>query len=259
MSNVEVIDRPATPMEPARENTALTPPEMLARALSAGADITVLERLMNLQERWEAAQARKAFDAALSEAKAEFPTIVKNNAVDYHSGRGRVNYRYEDLGSISRAIDPILAKHGLTYRWQTANDGRMVTITCVIAHKDGHSEATSLSAQVDDSGSKNAIQALGSATTYLQRYTLKAALGLAVSADDDAQSVQRRDESPAAATQADGYITDAQADEIANLLIEVGVDIERFLQYMKVESISDIPASEYKRAITALESKRAKK
>ena len=89
MSNVEVIDRPATPMEPARENTALTPPEMLARALSAGADITVLERLMNLQERWEAAQARKAFDAAMAAAKAEIPVIHKNKAVDFTSSKGR--------------------------------------------------------------------------------------------------------------------------------------------------------------------------
>jgi hypothetical protein len=63
-------------------------------------------------------------------------------------------------------------------------------VTCIIAHSAGYSEENSLSAPFDPSGNKNPLQAIGSAQTYLQRYTLKAALGLAAAKDDDAHSVQ---------------------------------------------------------------------
>jgi hypothetical protein len=52
----------------------------------------------------------------------------------------------------------------------------------------GHSERTTLSATADTSGSKNSIQAIGSTVTYLQRYTLLAAVGLAAGGDDDGQA-----------------------------------------------------------------------
>ena len=58
-------------------------------------------------------------------------------------------------------------------------------MTCVLSHRDGYSEETTLTAGADDSGKKNSIQAIGSTTTYLQRYTLKLALGLATQDRDD--------------------------------------------------------------------------
>ena len=51
----------------------------------------------------------------------------------------------------------------------------------------GHSESTVLEAAPDSSGKKNAIQQVASTVTYLQRYTLLAACGLATKdmEDDD--------------------------------------------------------------------------
>lgn len=63
-----------------------------------------------------------------------------------------------------------------------------MTITCVISHRDSHGEENSLSAGADHSGEKNAIQAIGSTPTYLQRITLKVALGLAAAEDDDGKA-----------------------------------------------------------------------
>lgn len=172
-------------IEPAR-SAAMTPMEMLDRAVSNGASIETLEKLMGLQERWEKNTARKAFDEAMAAARAELPIIIKNREVDFTSAKGRTNYVYEDLASIAKAVDPILARHGLAYRFRTSQDGGSVTVTCVISHRGGYSEENSLSAGRDESGNKNSIQAVGSAVTYLQRYTLKAALGLSATKDDDA-------------------------------------------------------------------------
>jgi hypothetical protein len=58
-------------------------------------------------------------------------------------------------------------------------------VTCILTHEKGHSEETSLQGPPDTSGSKNSIQAVGSSVTYLCRYTLLAACGLAASEDTD--------------------------------------------------------------------------
>ena len=82
-----------------------------------------------------------------------------------------------------------MAAHGLSYRFRTIQDGA-IKVTCILSHKSGHSEENTLSGPADASGSKNAIQAIGSTLTYLQRYTLTQALGLAASDDDDGRSAE---------------------------------------------------------------------
>lgn len=185
MNNVVQIDSQET--LPA----AATPMDMLQIAVEGGADIAVLEKLMALQERWEANQGRKAFDNAISAAKSELPTIIKTKEVDYVNNKGqRTHYQYEDLASIAETVTPILSKHGLSYRYRTSQKSGIVSVTCIISHRDGYSEETTLSAGRDETGSKNNIQAVGSTLTYLQRMTLKAALGLAAAVDDDGSTTE---------------------------------------------------------------------
>lgn len=169
----------------------VTPMQMLQIAVSKGADLEYLQKLMDLQERWEKNLARKAFDAAISAAKPKIKPILKNREVDFTSQRGRTNYVYEDFAQVASQVDPVLAEHGLSYRHRSVQNGKTMTITCVLSHREGHFEETSLSADNDESGNKNSIQAVGSVATYLQRYTLKLALGLAAAKDDDARSAAK--------------------------------------------------------------------
>ena len=238
------------PKSTQRETTnALTPMEILERAVAQGANVETLDKLMTLQERWEKNLARKAFDNAMSAAKAEIPVIEKTRTVDFVGKTGiRTNYRHEDMAGIARTVDPLLTKHGLSYRYRTETKEGIVTVTCIVSHRDGHSEENSLSAGRDETGNKNNIQAVGSTITYLQRYTLKAALGLAASDDDDTKHIS-----------VGALLNDAQATEITSLALEVRADMDKFLRYLGVESISDIPALRFKEAKEALEAKRATK
>ncbi len=175
-----------------RENTAVTPMRLLEIATQRGGSIEELSKLMDLEERWQKNRARAAFDEAIASAKADIPVVKKNREVDFVSQKGRTNYHYEDLAEIARTIDPVLSKHGLSYRYRTSSQpNEPVTVTCIISHRGGHSEENTLSAARDDSGNKNSIQAIGSTITFLQRYTLKAALGLAAAQDDDAQTAEK--------------------------------------------------------------------
>ena len=78
-----------------------------------------------------------------------------------------------------------MSEQGLTASWSTTQEANQVTVTCRITHVLGHYEETSLSSAHDNSGGKNAIQAIGSAITYLQRYTLLALTGLATKDQDN--------------------------------------------------------------------------
>lgn len=174
---------PADPMVSMIERLVLNP----------DADLDKLERMLALKERMEAQNARVSFARALSDARAEIPPIMKDATVDYTSKDGkRTNYQHETLAGIAKVIDPILSRFGLSYRFRTEQGQRGVQVTCIIAHAEGHFEETSLSGSPDGSGSKNSFQAVGSAVTYLQRYTLKAALGLSAEVDDDAQGAAPR-------------------------------------------------------------------
>lgn len=186
MTELSRIERhetlPADPMVSMIERLVLNP----------DADLDKLERMLAMKERMDTQNARTAFARALSEARAEIPPIVKDATVDFTSQKGRTHYKHETLAGIAKAIDPILSKFGLSYRFRTNQENGGVKVTCIITHSDGHFEETSLSGAPDGSGSKNGFQAVGSAVTYLQRYTLKAALGLSAEVDDDAQGAAPR-------------------------------------------------------------------
>ena len=179
---------PAPAVQPAN---AITPAHMLQLAIDKGADLDRLEKLMDLQERWMKEQAKRAFYAAMASFKVRPPKLVKNADVDYQTNKGRTHYKHATLDNVADPISPALATYGLSFGWNVEQKDNTVKVTCKLSHQEGHSEEVSLFAGVDDSGSKNPIQSLGSAITYLERYSLLAVTGLATGDDDDGRASGR--------------------------------------------------------------------
>lgn len=152
-----------------------SPSKLMEIAINQNADVEKLEKLMAMQERWDANNARKAYFEALTRFQAKCPVIKKRKAGH--------NYMYAPLSDIVQQIKEPLQSCGLSFRFEQSH-ADAIEITCVVTHVDGHSERTSMKADADTSGSKNTIQAAGSAVTYLQRYTLIGALGI-TTADED--------------------------------------------------------------------------
>lgn len=217
---------------------AMTPVDMLSLAVERGASIETLEKLMGLRERYEASQARKAFDEAVAAAKAEIPTIAKNRT-------GHNDKRYADFAAIASVVDPIISRFGLSYRFRTTQTDR-INVTCILSHKDGHSEETTLSGPADATGNKNAIQAIGSTLTYLQRYTLVQALGLAASEDDDGGKVGR----PKVET-----VTEEQAMLLRELIEATNSDTRGVLTYVRAGDIESIAADKFDDLVAMLKRK----
>lgn len=220
-----------------RAVAATTPMDLLNQAVGSG-NIELAEKLMGLQERWEKNQARKSFDAAIAAAKSEIKPITR-------TGKAHNNKAYATFADIAKVVDPILGKNGLSYRFRTAQADR-ISVTCILSHRDGHAEETTLAGPPDKTGSKNDIQAIGSTLTYLQRYSLVQMLGLAAADDDDGK-----------AGGAGECITQQQADDLRDLLQANNKDIAKFLKWAKVEKLEDIPVANLDACIAAANYRKA--
>ena len=230
---------------PARQQTAMvtTPAQLLEIAVNQGADLDKLERLMALQERWEANEARREFVQAMAAFKSEPLDIFKRKQIGYTTKDGEfVGYKHAELSDVASVVVPSMARHDLSHRWEVKQEGGRIIVTCIVTHKRGHSEAVTLDGAPDNSGKKNAIQQVASTVTYLQRYTLLLATGLAAKdqTDDDGQG---------------GVISDQQAMTIETLIKDTKADRLRFLKFMGASNVDSIPANQYDRAINALRSK----
>lgn len=217
------------------------PSAMIELAISKGADLKKLEKILELQERFERNEAKKAYHVAMTAFKADPPEIEKDRHVKFSTSKGVTEYDHASLANVTDKINKGLAEHDLSASWKTNQENGLVTVECIITHSLGHSESTQLSAQSDTSGSKNPIQAIGSTISYLSRYTLLALTGLATSEQDD--------DGVAGGAE---YITEEQVKIIELLAEETNSDVPK---WMKVESIDKILAKDFKKAESGLRAK----
>ena len=180
-SAIDLTPQTIKPCPVAAPQTAPTPMMLLQMAMDQGADLDRLERLMDMNDRWEKSNARKAFIEAMAEFKKNAPTIVKDKKVAFDG----TSYKHAELDQVCDKVNAALSLVGISHRWTVAQKESRICVTCILTHIMGHSEEVTLESGADTSGKKNAIQAIASAVTYLQRYTLLASCGLATGADDD--------------------------------------------------------------------------
>lgn len=159
---------PADPMVSMIERIAMDP----------ASDLEKLEKMLEMKERHEASQARAEFASAFARASADFPSIPLK-------GIGHNNKPYATLKDIISHTRPVLSQNGLALTFAINTSGAKIVVTAKLMHKAGHCESTSIDLPADTSGSKNAVQSVGSSQTYGQRYTAQAILGLSLGDDSE--------------------------------------------------------------------------
>jgi hypothetical protein len=224
------------------------PSSLIEMALSKGADEKALEKLekvLELQERWEANEAKKAYHQAMSAFKLNPPDIERDKTVSYTpQGKPTVTYNHATLANVTSKINAALSEHGLSATWLTKQENGNISVTCKITHSMGHSEETTITASPDTSGSKNPIQAIGSTISYLERYTILALTGLAThDMDDDGKGTDIE------------YINEEQKKALVNEVSKRKIDVKKFNDHLKVKSIDELPAKRFNEAMKAAQSK----
>lgn len=117
--------------------------------------------------------------AALAAAQGEIENATKNAKNPHFKNN------YADLAECLNTIRPVFSAHGLSVIQSTAFDGALVNVTTVIGHKTGGM----ISSVASCVPAKSDAQGIGSATTYLRRYSVAAMCGIAQE-DDDGQSAR---------------------------------------------------------------------
>lgn len=213
-------------------------------------DVEKMLKLYDIRDRELARQAKQAFADAMSRFKENPPKIIKDKHVKipHKQGPGFTEYDHTSLGHLCEKIIEGLAAVGISHSWQLEQiEGGQIRVTCILTHRDGHETRTPLHSSRDDSGSKNNLQAMSSAISYLERYTLFAATGLASGMpDDDGRGAEPEVE----------RITDSQVADLNALITEVGANKDSLLNYLKLDSLADIPAERYVSVVRAVEAKR---
>lgn len=217
---------------------------VIARAArDPNVDIDKMERLLQMQERVQDRIAKAAYFDALAVLQPDLPVITERGGIKDRNGNIQSTYAlWED---VNEAIRPLLAEHGFSLSFRVRRTDNEIIVTGVLAHRDGHSAETELSLPTDTSGSKNAVQAVGSSTSYGKRYTAFALLNITTQGEDD----DGRKGGDGAA------VDDTQLVLLQGLASAVGADLQRFCKVFKVNSLKEVPASRFEEAKDALSSK----
>lgn len=169
---IEPIEPTIEPSPAYSQAMTTTPAQMLAIAVNQGADLAKLEKLMELQERWEANEARKAYNAAVAEFKRNPPDIIKDKKNKQYDSM------YATLANLVNNGSAALAPYGLTVDWKIDQQDNKIKVTCILKHALGHSEQVSISGLPDESGAKNKLQQIKSTITYLKGETFQCVTGI---------------------------------------------------------------------------------
>ena len=156
----------------------------LQLAISSGASIDTIERMVALQERMEARHSESEFNAAMSRSQAAMGRVsADGNNPQTHS-------KYATYAALDRECRPIYTREGLALSFDTGDStGEMVRVFCHVSHSAGHTRTYHLDMPNDGKGAKGGdvmtkTHAQGAAMSYAMRYLLKLIFNVAVGEDD---------------------------------------------------------------------------
>lgn len=188
--------------------------ERLARDESV--PVEKLEKLIELQERIIAHQAKAAFDAAFAEMQGEIPIISERGEIWV---KDDLRSRYARLEDILQVVTPVMQRHGFGLRFRAGEPSAPGKIKRIgrLTHKAGHHEEDEFECKPDDSGGKNEVQSIGSTRQYAQRYITISLLNIVTKGIDDDGHASSRQEKPQRQAPSGGY-----DDWLLNLEIVAG-------------------------------------
>lgn len=219
------------------------PGALLRLAVEQGADVDRLERLMALQERWQAAQAQRAFIEGMAEFQSRMPAIPKVREV--HRSGGGLLYKFANADDITSAIRANERDCGFSHRFefQPRDDGGCRT-TCIVTHKGGHSERTTVDIPPTKGMNTNAAQDCGIAMQYGMRYSLVGAYGITTGAEDtDGRGAPQE------------TLTQAHLHQLQTLVEQTGADESKLCAWAGVPTLEAFPEARFEEAVRLLKRK----
>ncbi len=215
--------------------------------------VTVVERLIAMQERQEAQRKKERFDEALLRVQRLAPRILQNGLMVRKSRDGKdggsIPYaKREDIDAVMR---PIYQPEGFTVTWDAPRlaSGHIDVIGRFSCH--GHTEERHWVCSPDDSGGKTPPQATSSTIAYGKRQISKMVWDI-IEEGLDKNGSRAEDVTP---------ISQAQADELRSLLDELPnpkAGLKRIYEIYEISKLEDMRLSQLEDAHKRIQSVKAK-
>lgn len=206
-----------------------------------------LSQIASAHERITAQDAEQAFNAAFTAAQQAMSPIVKDAMNDTTSSR------YARLETISQAIDPIIHAHGFSTSFGTADSPleRHYRVTCKVRHIGGHAETFhgDVPADLDayeGEADKVAVHAYGSSMTYGRRYVKVLAFDIVLKDEDTDGNTPGGEE----------RISQVEVAELVALMDDAGLNRERLLDFLQLDSLAHIPRRRHAEALGLIAQKK---
>lgn len=209
-------------------------------------DVAKLERLLAIREKIVTDARRTAFMEALARLQARLPQITKSGTITDRDGA--IRNRFAKIEDIDVVIRPLCADEGFSFAFDSQPKPPGIEYSCTMAHRDGHSETKTLNLPIDTGAGRNAVQSIGSTTSYARRYLLGMHLNLVTRDEDDDGNAHGA-----------APITAEQAAHLRAELARVGGNEARFLNWIAAPTFEEIRAANYSRAVKFIEERARQK
>lgn len=213
-------------------------------------DIDKMRQLLAMRKEMLAEEAERAFNVAMKCAQAEMRPIGAD------ATNPQTRSKYATYAKLDHVLRPIYTKHGFSLSFDEADSPKPehIRVVCYVAHEGGHTRTYRKDMPADGKGAKGGdvmtkTHAAGAAASYGARYLLKGIFNIAVGEED-------RDGNDPAPAQT---ITEDQEMQLREMAESVGAEMPKFLSFLKVQSLSDLPAARFQPAMQALRAKGARK
>lgn len=183
---VKLLPQPESANIPERQ-IDMNPQNLIMSAVQSGASIDVLERLLSMRDRIVKEQAEIAFRESMSLFQEECPVIAKKKEVK-NKDKTTTRYKYAPLDDIIKTVQPIITKHGFSYKIETKNIDepfKGIESTVIISHVMGHSESTCFSVPIDSNEYMTEPQRYLSSQTFTKRVAFCNGFGIITGDTDD--------------------------------------------------------------------------
>lgn len=230
-----------------QDQEAISPSHMIQIALQQDLDIEKLEKLIQLKERFEVAEAIKQYNVSMSDVHRKMPSVAKTEK------NNQTSSLYASLSGIINTAKPIYSEEGFAvsfYEEDSKLEGH-VRICVDLTHRSGHHKTYHYDMPLDGKGIKGnvnmtAIHAKASSMAYGRRYLMCMVFNIPTGDDDGNAAGQKSVE----------CIDDKQLNWTLDMIAKTEANLDGILKYMKVDSLELIPKKDFSNLEVLLKKKK---
>ena len=214
-------------------------------ATNPQADVDKMERLIKMKLDLMDRDAEQQFNIAMVAAQMEMPKVVRDKE------NKQTNSKYASFEAIEEYAGPTMSQHGFAPSFGTADCPKEnhYRVTCDLMHNGGHRRQYHADIPADTVGiqgkvNKTATHGFGSSVSYGRRYLITLMFNITIIDEDDDGNKAGKP-----------TITEEQEAKISSLITQARADKDKYLGYLGIDNLSDLPAANYANAIKALNAK----